>query len=70
MLEIVKTFEEVNGVKIPYVIKGRRSGDIAENYASPAKAQKELGWVAENGIREMCEDSWRWQKNNPDGYSA
>ena len=68
VLEIVKTFEEVNGVRIPYVIKGRRPGDIAENYASPLKAKEELGWVAENGIREMCEDSWRWQKNNPNGY--
>ena len=69
VLEIVRTFEEVNGVKIPYVIKGRRAGDIAENDASPKKAKEELGWVAENGIREMCEDSWRWQKNNPGGYA-
>ena len=70
VLELVRTFEEVNGVKIPYVIKGRRAGDIAENYASPLKAKEELGWTAENGIREMCEDSWRWQKNNPDGYNS
>ncbi|MCR4762449.1 MAG: UDP-glucose 4-epimerase GalE [Lachnospiraceae bacterium] len=69
VLEIVKNFEEASGVKIPYVIKPRRAGDIACNYASPEKAKRELGWVAENGIREMCEDSWRWQKNNPNGYT-
>ena len=69
VLDIVKNFEEATGVKIPYVIKPRRAGDIACNYASPARAEKELGWKAENGIREMCEDSWRWQKNNPNGYA-
>ena len=69
VLEIVRTFEEVTGEKIPYVIRGRRAGDIAENYASPEKAERELGWKAEYGIREMCADSWRWQKNNPDGYT-
>ena len=69
VLDIVKNFEEATGVKIPYVIKPRRAGDIACNYASAAKAEKELGWKAENGIREMCEDSWRWQKNNPNGYA-
>ncbi|MBQ3790343.1 MAG: UDP-glucose 4-epimerase GalE [Lachnospiraceae bacterium] len=69
VLDIVKNFEEATGVKIPYVIKPRRADDIACNYASPARAEKELGWKAENGIREMCEDSWRWQKNNPNGYA-
>jgi UDP-glucose 4-epimerase len=69
VLEIVKNFEEANGVKIPYQIKARRAGDIAANYANAEKAKEELGWVAENGIREMCEDSWRWQKNNPKGYA-
>ena len=68
VLDIVKNFEEATGVKIPYVIKPRRAGDIAENYADATLAKEELGWVAENGIREMCEDSWRWQKNNPKGY--
>ena len=68
VLDIVKNFEEATGVKIPYSIKPRRSGDIAENYADATLAKEELGWVAENGIREMCEDSWRWQKNNPNGY--
>ena len=69
VLEIVHNFEEANGVKIPYQIKERRAGDIAANYADATKAKEELGWVAENGIREMCEDSWRWQKNNPKGYA-
>lgn len=69
VLDIVKNFEEASGVKIPYVIKERRAGDIATCYADPAKAAKELGWKAEYGIKEMCEDSWRWQKNNPNGYA-
>ena len=68
VLDIVKNFEEASGVKIPYEIKPRRPGDIATCYADASKAEKELGWKAELGIREMCEDSWRWQKNNPNGY--
>ncbi|MBO7405294.1 MAG: UDP-glucose 4-epimerase GalE, partial [Clostridia bacterium] len=68
VLDIVKNFEEATGVKVPYVIGPRRPGDIDECYSSAALAEKELGWKAENGIREMCEDSWRWQKNNPNGY--
>jgi len=68
VLDVVKNFEEASGVKIPYSIKPRRAGDIATCYADAAKAKEELGWVAENGIKEMCEDSWRWQKNNPNGY--
>ena len=51
-----------------FTIKKRRSGDIATCYCNPGKAAKELGWKAENSIKEMCEDSWRWQKNNPNGY--
>ncbi len=70
VLDIVKNFEEANGVKIPYSIKPRRAGDIATCYASAEKAEKELGWKAERGIREMCEDSWRWQKNNPNGFEG
>ena len=68
VLDIVKNFEEATGKKIPYVIKGRRAGDIATCYASAAKAEKELGWKAQYGIKEMCEDSWRWQSQNPNGY--
>lgn len=68
VLDIVKNFEEATGVKIPYVIKKRRPGDIATSYCNPDKAYRELGWKAENGIKEMCADSWNWQKNNPKGY--
>lgn len=68
VLDIVKNFEEATGVHVPYVIKDRRPGDIATCYCDPAKAERELGWKAQFGIREMCEDAWRWQKNNPNGY--
>ncbi|MBE6626938.1 MAG: UDP-glucose 4-epimerase GalE [Ruminococcaceae bacterium] len=68
VLDIVKNFEAATGVKVPYQIQPRRPGDIATCYASADLALAELGWKAENGIREMCEDSWRWQKNNPNGF--
>ena len=68
VLDIVKNFEKATGVQIPYQIKPRRPGDIAVCYADPSKAEKELGWKAENGILEMCADSWRWQSGNPNGY--
>lgn len=68
VLEIVKNFEEATGVKVPYVIKPRRDGDIAENFADASLAFEELGWKAQYGIREMCADSWNFQKNNPNGY--
>lgn len=68
VLDIVKNFEEATGVKVPYEIAPRRPGDIATCYADASLAKKELGWEAKYGIREMCEDSWRWQKNNPNGY--
>ena len=68
VLDVVKAFEKASGKKIPYVIQGRRPGDIATCYSDPSKAQKELGWKAERGIEEMCEDSWRWQSQNPNGY--
>lgn len=68
VLDIVKNFEEATGVKIPYEIGPRRPGDIATCYSSAELAKKELGWEAEYGIKEMCADSWNWQKNNPNGY--
>lgn len=68
VLDIVKNFEEASGVKIPYVIKPRRAGDIAACYSDASLAKKELNWTAERDLKEMCEDSWRWQKNNPEGY--
>lgn len=68
VLDVVKAFEKVNGVKVPYVIKERRPGDIATCYCNPAKAKAELGWEAKFGIEEMCRDSWHWQSQNPKGY--
>lgn len=68
VLDIVKNFEEASGQHIPYVIKGRRAGDIATCYSDASLAKKELGWEAKYDLKEMCEDSWRWQKNNPEGY--
>lgn len=69
VLEVVKAFSLACGKEIPYVVKDRRAGDIAECYADPALAEKELNWKAKFGITEMCRDSWKWQKMNPDGYN-
>ena len=70
VLDLVKSFEKVNNIKIPYIITDRRPGDIDMCYADASKAYKELGWKAEFGIERMCEDSWRWQSNNPKGYGT
>lgn len=68
VLQIVKAFEDANGVTINYKLADRRPGDIAECYADTAKAKNELNWSATRGIAEMCKDSWRWQSQNPNGY--
>ena len=68
VLDVFHAFEKACGKELPYAVKPRRPGDIATCYADPAKAYRELGWKAERGIEEMCEDSWRWQSHNPDGY--
>ena len=68
VLEVVKTFEQVNGIAIPYEITDRRPGDIAECYADVSKARELLGWKAEKTLTDMCRDSWRWQSANPNGY--
>ena len=68
VLEMIYAFEKVSGKSVPYKVVARRPGDIAECYANPEKAQRELGWKAERGIEEMCEDGWRWQSQNPNGY--
>lgn len=70
VLDIVKTFSRVNEVEIPYEIAARRPGDIAECYADASKAKELLGWKAEKDLEAMCRDSWRWQKNNPEGYES
>jgi UDP-glucose 4-epimerase len=65
---MLHAFEKTCGHEIPYKVTPRRSGDIAECYADPRKAMKELGWIAQKGIDEMCADAWRWQTLNPNGY--
>ncbi len=69
VLQLRDAFVKATGVEIPYVIDPRRPGDPDEVYADSSKAEKLLGWKAELGIEEMCEDTWRWQKNNPNGYN-
>lgn len=68
VLELVETFERVNGVKVPRRIVERRPGDIAVCYADPTLAKKKLRWAATRGIEQMCRDAWRWQRVNPEGY--
>ena len=70
VLDIIHNFEKACGKKIPYRIAPRRPGDIDMCYADPSKAEKELGWKAERGIDKMCEDAWRWQSKNPNGYEV
>ena len=68
VLDMLHAFEKVVGQPIPYEIMGRRPGDIAQCYADPSKAEKELGWKASRSLEKMCQDSWNWQRENPDGY--
>ena len=68
VLDIVKAFEEASGQEVKYKIVDRRPGDLATCYSDPSKALNELGWKAERNLDKMCEDSWRWQKNNPNGF--
>ncbi len=68
VLELVKAFEKACGKPLPYVIAERRPGDIDTSYADASRANELLNWTAERGVDKMCEDSWRWQKNNPNGY--
>ncbi|WP_394244259.1 UDP-glucose 4-epimerase GalE [Vibrio astriarenae] len=68
VLEMVKAFEAASQKEIPYKLVDRRPGDIAECWADPAKAMRELEWKAERTLEEMTADTWRWQSNNPNGY--
>ena len=68
VLDMVKAFNAANGLDLPYKIVDRRPGDIATCYADPAKSREMLGWTAEKTLEDMCRDSWRWQKNNPNGF--
>ncbi len=68
VLELKNAFEAASGVTVPFVIDPRRPGDLGEVYADASKAKNMLGWEAKFDVKRMCEDSWRWQKNNPNGY--
>jgi UDP-glucose 4-epimerase len=70
VLEAVKAFEQASGRTVACAMAPRRPGDIASCYASPDMARELLGWQAQRSMREMCEDQWRWQSRNPDGYRA
>jgi UDP-glucose 4-epimerase len=70
VLQMVAAFEAASGRPLPYRIEPRRPGDIAECWADPAKAERELGWRASRDLATMCADSWRWQSANPQGYEA
>ena len=70
VLQVLAAYEKACGKKLPFEIVARRPGDIAVSFADCSKAEKELGFKAEYGIERMCEDSYRWQKNNPNGYNA
>ncbi len=68
VLDMVKAFEKASSKEVPYQIGPRRAGDIAKCFADPSLAKEILGWEAKRGLTQMCEDSWRWQKQNPEGY--
>jgi UDP-glucose 4-epimerase len=70
VLDVVKAFERASGRPVPYQIVDRRPGDIAACYADPSQAKQVLGWQAQCGLDQMCEDSWRWQSMNPHGFEA
>ena len=69
VLQVVEAFGKACGNPIPYEIKPRREGDIATCYCDPQKAKEDLGWEAKYGVDEMCQDTWRWQSGNPNGYA-
>lgn len=70
VLEMVRAFEEANGIRVPYRIAPRRAGDLPVCYADPAKSAEDLNWHAELSLTDMCRDSWNWQKKNPQGYGG
>ncbi|KAA0446977.1 MAG: NAD-dependent epimerase/dehydratase family protein, partial [Candidatus Thioglobus sp.] len=70
VLEMVKAFERASGRKIAYEIAPRRAGDIAICYADPSFAKDKIGWQAAYELDEMCQDTWRWQSQNPNGFEA
>ena len=69
VLDVLHAYEKACGHEIPYKVGPRRAGDLATCYGDPSKAEREMGWKAQYGIEEMCEDSWRWQSQNPNGFA-
>ena len=69
VLELVRAFEAASGRPVPYRIVDRRAGDVAQCWADPSRAERELGWRAEYDLARMCADAWRWQQRNPEGYA-
>ena len=69
VIEVINAFEKASGKTIPYEISPRRDGDIASCWTDPSKAKEELDWTTEFNLNQMMEDTWRWQKNNPEGYN-
>ena len=70
VLEVVRAFEAASGRAVPFDIVARRPGDVAECYADPERARERIGWTARHDLQRMCEDAWRWQSMNPEGYAA
>lgn len=70
VLEMIAALEKASGKSIPYVLCGRREGDVAELYCNPSQAETELNWKATRSLERMCSDSWNWQQRNPNGYGA
>lgn len=70
VLELIRAFSEAAGKDIPYQIVARRPGDVGSCYATATKANSEMGWIAEKSIKQACEDSWRWQSQNPNGFKV
>jgi UDP-glucose 4-epimerase len=68
VLDMVRAFEAASGRPVPYQVVARRAGDVAQCWADPLRAARELGWRAEFDLQRMCEDAWRWQSHNPEGY--
>lgn len=69
VLDMVRAFEAASGKQVPYRIVARRPGDVAQCWADPSRAARDLGWRAEYDLSRMCADAWRWQQGNPDGYA-
>lgn len=70
VLEVVRAFEQASGRQVPYLKVERRAGDVAESYSDAELAKTELGWSAQRDLKEMCEDAWRWQIKNPNGFQS